>query len=213
MCNFRTAIAAAIALVFLSACSESPSKPAGETAPAKGSEKPAVASPVTGTTAYYKMYESAYKWSPDIVLLYLAPRDVAGFSNSGGKAEIWEANFASPSKREQHMFSYAVAAHPPDVSKGVSIGHAIPWGGMTHDVMAINKPSFKIDSDAAFNTASADAKDWLAKNSGAKMSHFQLGNSNNFPAPVWYVQWGDAKKGYAVYVNATTGEAMKKLRK
>jgi hypothetical protein len=210
MCKVRTAIALAIALVFLSACSESPSKPAGEAT--KPAEQPA-AGPVTAIPAYYKMYESAYKWSPDIVLLYLAPKDPAAFTDSGGKAEVWEANFASASKREQHMFTYAVAAHPPDISKGVSVGHAIPWGGATREVMAIDKALVKVDSDAAFNTAAADAKEWLAKNSGAKMSHFQLGNSGNFPAPVWYVQWGDAKKGYAVYVNATTGEAMKKLRK
>ena len=111
------------------------------------------------------------------------------------------------------MFTYAVAAHPPDITQGVSVGHGVPWGGQTRDVMPIEKALFKVDSDAAFTTASADAKEWLAKNAGKKMSHFQLGNSYNFPAPVWYVQWGDVKQGYAVYVNATTGEAMKKLRK
>jgi len=213
MCKFRTAIALAIALAFLTACSQPPSKPAGSEATApKAAEKP-VAGPVAGIPAYYKMYESAYRWSPDIVLLYLAPKDPAAFTDSGGKAEVWEANFASPSKHEQHIFTYAVVAHPPDISQGVSVGHGVPWGGVTREVMAIDKASVKVDSDAAFTTASADAKEWLTKNAGTKMSHFQLGNSSNFPAPVWYVQWGDVKKGYAAYVNATTGEVMKKLRK
>ena len=37
-----------------------------------------------------------------------------------------------------------------------------------------------------------------------------LGKAARFPAPVWYIQWGTAKSGYAVYVNATTGEVISK---
>jgi hypothetical protein len=35
-----------------------------------------------------------------------------------------------------------------------------------------------------------------------------LGKQARFPGPAWYVLWGDTKLGYAVYVNATTGEIM-----
>jgi len=203
-------IAAAIVIVFLSACSQSPSNPAANVSAVKASE-PASTAPVTAKTAYWQMYTLAYKWAPDQVLLRLQPKDVPGFTGGAGKAEIWEGTFASPAKHEVRLITYAVAAHPPDVYQGVSVGNAIPWGGVTRDVMPVDKALFNVDSDAAYTAASGDADAWLKKNPDKKMSSFQLGNGYNFPAPVWYVVWGDRKSGgYAAYVNATTGKVMKK---
>ena len=204
------AIASAIAILLLSACSETPSNStAGNSSTMKASEATSSA-PVAAIAAYWKMYESAYKWAPDEVLLRLEPKDAAAFTKEGGKADIWEATFASPSKHECRQFLYAVTAHPPDIYQGVNVGHAIPWGGVTRDVMPIEKLQFTIDSDAAFTTATDDAKAWLKKNPDKKLSNFQLGNGYSFPAPVWYVMWGDKKSGYVAYVNATTGKVMKK---
>jgi len=210
MRKLSVAVALATILLFLSACSQSPSKPGAEGNTVQASE-PSSSGPVTGKAAYWKMYESAYRWAPDLVLLGLQPKNAS--SVIAGKAELWEATFASPRKREVRLFSYAAVAHPPDVRQGVSVGNAIPWGGMTRDVMPIEKDAFKIDSDAAYAAGAADAGDWLKKNQDKKLSSLQLGNSYNFPAPVWYLVWGDRKSGgYAVYVNATTGQVMKKTK-
>jgi hypothetical protein len=37
----------------------------------------------------------------------------------------------------------------------------------------------------------------------------ELHSAYVFQAPVWYLQWGDKKLGYAAYVNATTGKPLK----
>ena len=210
MTKLIAVIATAIAMLVLFACSETPSTSAGNNSASAKANEAASTAPVPAIAAYWKMYESAYKWAPDQVLLRLEPKDVSAFTTGGGKADIWEATFASPSKHECRQLLYAVTAHPPDIYKGVNVGHAIPWSGVTRDVMPIEKAQFTIDSDAAFNTATDDAAAWLKKNPDKKLSNFQLGNGYSFPAPVWYVMWGDKKAGHVAYVNATTGKVMKK---
>jgi hypothetical protein len=193
-----------------SGCAQS-SKPAGgEANKAKASEPANPSQLVTAKTALGSMYMSAFKWSRDVMLLGLAPKEIPGIENGAGKAAMWEATYASPSQHAYHVYSYAIAAHPPDIYKGVTIGKAVPWAGVTREVMAVDSSAFKVDSDAAYTAAAADAAAWLKKNPGAKLSRFQLGNSYHYPTPVWYVMWGDAKSGYIAIVSATTGIVLKK---
>jgi hypothetical protein len=210
MTKVSAAIATAIAIIFLSACSETPKTSSAKSDSAAKASETANSGPVTAIAAYWQMYPVVYKWAPDEVLLRLQPRDVPAFTDGNGKAGIWEATFASPSKHEVRQLIYATAAVPPDIYQGVNVGHAIPWSGVSRDVMPIEKAQFTVDSDAAWNTASDDAKTWLKKNPGKKLSNFQLGDGYSFPAPVWFVMWGDKKIGYVAYVNATTGKVMKK---
>ena len=210
MTKVSAAIASAIVIVLLSACSQTPTNSTGGNSSATKASETANTGPVTAIAAYWKMYESAYKWAPDEVLLRLEPKDVPAFTDGGGKAGIWEATFASPSKHEYRQFLYATAAQPPDIYQGVNVGHAIPWGGVSRDAMPVEKSQFTVDSDAAFSTATDDAKAWLKKNPDKKLADFQLGNGYSFPAPVWFVMWGDKKAGYVAYVNASTGKLMKK---
>jgi len=206
--SMRLCLASAltVAILLLGSCSQS-TQP---TSAAKAAEASSASEPVTAKTAYWEMYKLAYKWTPDFVVLRMVPKEIPGVKNDGGKAALWEGTFASPSRKEYRVFSYAVVAHSPDIYKGVTVGNTIPWGGVTRDVMPVSMSSVNIDSDAAYNTATADAASWLKKNGDKSLSSFQLGNGYSFPAPVWYFMWGDKKLGYAVFVNATTGKVMKK---
>ena len=205
----KTLLATALtaAILFLSACSET-SNPASSNVPVAKASEPAV--PVTAKKAYTPLYESAYKWAPDVVLLRLVPKNMPGYENDGGKAALWDATFASPSQHTYRVFTYAIAARSPDIYEGVTIGRAIPWGGVNRDAMPIEPSAFAVDSDAAYAAATAEAAAWLKKNPGKKLSEFTLGYGYSFPAPVWYLKWGDQKAGYLAYVNATTGKVMKK---
>jgi hypothetical protein len=212
--RWATGLTAAIFLsslvLLLSGCSQ-PSKPVGgDTTTATASEPSNPSEPVTAKTALLPMYSSAYKWAHDVVLLRLTPKDVPGVEKGAGKAAVWEATYASSSQHACHVYTYAVAAQPPDIYKGVTVGSAIPWAGITRDVLPIESSAFNVDSDAAYTAAAADAAAWLKKNPGVKLSRFQLGNGYSFPAPVWYVMWGDKKLGYVAFVNATTGKVIKK---
>jgi hypothetical protein len=90
------------------------------------------------------------------------------------------------------------------------VGRALPWNGITRDVMEVKLSEFKLDSDAAYQAAAADAAAWLKKNPDKKLSTFELGNAYRFPEPVWFLMWGDKKSGYSAFVNATSGAVLKK---
>ena len=201
------AVAAFFAVLLLTSCSQAP-----KNTMASGKAEPdttnGAGGPVSGKTAFWEMYKSAHAWAPDLTPLSLESKAMPGAKNDAGKAEMWSATFGSLSKHEARTFSYAVAAHPPDIARGITVGRALPWGGPSRDAMPFISDDFKIDSDAAYKAAYTKAAAWVEKHPD-KQATLTLGNASRFPAPVWYVFWGDKKMGYAVYVNAKTGAVIK----
>jgi hypothetical protein len=201
-------VSAIAGAVLISAGCSQPTKPSGDdTTATKEAAAPVV--PVTAKTALWPMYTSARNWATDIVILKITNKEVAGFKNEAGKAAMWEVTFASPSRQEYRVYSYAIAAQPPDIYKGVVVGRGMPWSGPTRDAMPIPLSDFNVDSDTAYNTAATDAAPWLKKNPEKTLSAFELWNNYRFQAPVWFLKWGDKKSGYIAFVNATTGKLVK----
>jgi len=204
-------LSAAIAgLLGLVACSSEPAA----TAPKMDSEKmekkaPAgPPEPVTAKTAFYAMYTPAHAWAPDLLALSLVSGDVQGVKNADGKFGYWTAVFASPSLHAARTYTYSVADQLPTIQKGVKAEGTESWAGPTQAQMTFQNSDFTIDSDAAYKIAADKAGDWL-KEHADKQASFTLGAAHRFPSPVWYIIWGDAKSGYAVYLSATTGSIMK----
>lgn len=193
----------AIVLLLMTACSEPPKT---ETS---GNANSSPSGPVPGKTAFWPMYKAAYSWAKDVVPLKLESKDFAGIKNEGGNAGMWTATFASPQKHQVVLISYAVASHAPDISKGVSVGNPIPWGGPSRDVMPFQTSDLATDSDAAYKAALPQAEPWLKSHPDKQVSFLMGNNPARFSSPVWYVLWGDSKSGYAVFVNARTGEVIK----
>jgi len=168
--------------------------------------------PISGKNAFWAMYKSAYSWSNDAMALKLESKSLPGIRNEAGKAALWTATFGSPRKREIVEISYAVVAQPPELAKGVNVGHPIFWAGPSRDVMPFQGSDIVIDSDSAYNTAAAQAQSWLKTHPDKQVS-FLLGyNSTAFTRPVWYVMWGDRKSGYRAFVNTKTGELAKAIK-
>jgi hypothetical protein len=186
-------------LLLMASCSEAPST---TTAAAQSS---AAAAPVSGKTAFWAMYKSAYSWSNDIVPLKLESKDLPGVKNDGGDAGMWSATFGSYNRHQAIVITYAVAAHPPEIYKGNNISNPVPWGGPAKDVMPFQSSDLQVDSDAAYKTALAQADAWLKKHPDKEASLLMGNNPTRFSTPVWYVQWGDNKSGYFVFVNTKTG--------
>jgi hypothetical protein len=199
--DFR-ALSVFAVVFFFTSCSEAP-KAALKTE--SGTEKlSSPAGPVSGKAAFWEMYKSAHAWSADKVPISLESRTAPG----EGKAAVWIATFGSPGKREARKFTYSVAAQPPDISKGITVGNALTWNGPTRDAMPFQTSEFSVDSDAAYRTALGQAQPWVKKHPD-KQASLALGNTAQFDGPVWYVLWGDRKFGYAVYVSAKTGQIIK----
>jgi hypothetical protein len=200
-------VAVAAAALALAACSSAP-QPAATTAP-EATKAPEPAGPVAGKTAFYAIYKPARTWAIDMVALSLSSGELPGFKNEDGKAALWTAIFVSPSMRQARHFTYAIA-DAGAIQKGVTAGVAETWSGATKNVMPFQNSDFTVDSDTAFKTAAGKAADWLKDHADKKVT-MTLGSASRFPAPVWYVMWGDAKSGgYAQYVNAASGELVTK---
>jgi hypothetical protein len=205
--NFFRAVFAAAVISFLTACSEAPQPPSTE---AKKAEEPKKAvEPVAAQTAFFEMYKPARTWAKDLLPLTLASNEVPGFRNADGKAAMWTAVFVSPSRREARTFFYSIADAGTTIHKGVMVGGAQSWTGSTPKSQPFQITEFAVNSDTAYKTAFGKGEAWLKKHPGMNASMF-LGKAARFPAPVWYVQWGTAKSGYAAFVNATTGEVLSK---
>lgn len=202
---------AAFALTFAGLLSVgcSPSTPPATTPAATPAASTATAPTVVAAKdPFWAMYKSAHEWAPDVVAIRISQRDLQGYKNEAGKAGLWEAAFGSPSLHKYRIYTYAVADAAPSVFKGVTAGMPRVWGGETRDAMAIDLTVFNVDSDAAYQAASASAAGWLKSNPGKELTALELGQTYKFSGPVWYSQWGTKAAGYSVLVDATTGKPL-----
>lgn len=207
---FRAVLA--VAVVGLAACSSEPAKTTEVKTDTEAAKKPAgPPEPVTGKTAFYEMYTPAHAWAPDLQPLSLRSGEVAGVKNADGKAGFWTAVFGSPSQHAARTYTYSVADQLPNITKGVKAEGTETWSGPTANLMTFQTSDFTIDSDAAYKIAAEKAAAWLKEGENAQKSvTLSLGAAERFPAPVWYVLFGDTKSGFFSYINATTGNVITK---
>ena len=209
MVSLRQVAVSAVAVLFLSGCSNS-SNSTPSPQPAATTQATAAPEIVTGKTAFWEMYKTAHAWASDAEPIRLSMKEVPGYKNEGGKAGMWEAVFGSSSLGSYRTFTYSIADAPPSISKGVAAGLALPWAGATRDAMPIDTSMFSVDSDAAYAAAAADAAEVLKKQPKLVVTEFDAGDTYKFSTPVWYILWGTKKAGYAVIVDASTGKVLKK---
>ena len=192
-------------LLVFTACSSAPTTaPSAEKADLEA--KTAPVAPVPGKTAYWEMYTEARKWATDLMPLSLESKDIPGFTNEDGKAAMWNATFVSASQKEMRVFTYAIAAHAPDIYKGVTIGKPLPWNG-SREVAPFSMSQVQIDSDAALKSAAAEAAAWL-KQHPEKDPEISLKELTRYQLPTWIVFWGNDKVGYRAFVNGVDGKPM-----
>ena len=198
----------AAAVLLLSACSQAP-KTTENTSSSSDTTPAAPTGPVPAKTAFWEMYKPARQWATDLLPLTVVSKEIPGMKNEDGKAAMWQVTFASASRQEARTFTYAVAAHSPDIYKGVTIGNSLPWAGPTRQLIPFQISEYAVDSDAAFKTATTQAADWLKTHPG-ETATMTLQDTARFPGPVWYILWGSAKSGYQALVSASTGTALGK---
>lgn len=190
--------------LLLNSCS-----PAPKTAEATSTEAaaPAVVAPVSGKTAYWEMYAAARNWSKDAMPLEVQSKEIPGVENDGGKAAMWTAMFASASKSEARVFTYAIESKKPDIYKGVIIGRPLTWNGPSRDMLPFQMSQVSVDSEGAYAAAEKDAGAWLKEHPGEHPS-FTLRSIAKYNVPTWAVLFGDNKKGYRSLVNGIDGTSI-----
>ena len=122
---------------------------------------------------------------------------------------MWTAEFVSDSQKERRTFTYAVAAHPPDVYKGVIIGKPLPWNG-SRDIVPFGMGQVTVDSDAALKAATTDAAKFL-KEHPEKNPTISLKELARYQGvPTWIIFWGNDKLGFRSFISGIDGKPMEK---
>jgi hypothetical protein len=161
----------------------------------------------TGRVAFQKMYLSARGWSGDATPFRLQSQHTADDPTSQGKAGLWRASFASPSRRMMKMFIWSGLVGPDAPEQGVSFTTEDSWNASNTSTHAFNFDFLKTDSDKAFAVAEENGGSKLTKKDPKQPVFFVLDWDNAKNLLLWHVIYGtsqdDAKLRIAV--NASTG--------
>lgn len=201
----KAGVVAVTAAMLLASCtSEAPKKAAKEP------EKPA--EPVGGRYAFYQAYISARTWATDLEILRVRNLPMENVPAAPGKAAVWEVTFVSPSKQRAKSYTYSVIEQEP-IHKGVFGGPESGYSGPQGQASAFPIAALKIDTPAAWETAAAQSKEYMAKNPDKPIT-FLLEKTPRHPQPAWRVIWGTspATSNYSIYVDAATGAYLERMR-
>ncbi len=196
---------AGVLFLLLAACSETP------TETKKEPEKPP--EPATGQSALFKMYQVARTWAPDAQVLKMNSIVLSEVPDvPRGRAAAWQATFTSDSHNQARTYTYSIVESAGNLHKGVFAGQPEAWSGAHGVSSPFLMAAVKVDTDAAYQTALAQAGDYDKKNPGKPIS-FTIEKITRFPDPVWRVIWGESvgTSNFSVYVDASTGAFQEKM--
>jgi hypothetical protein len=193
----------------MTACSDTSTK-----AKPKEPEKPA--EPVTGQSAFWKMYQVALRtWAQDaqpLTLRSFAIPEIKAMPEQG-KYPVWEAIFVSQSRALSRTFTYSVIEAGGNLHKDVFGQVAEAWSGPRGQQKPWPIQAFKVDTDKAYQVAAEESKEYIKKNP-EKPVNFLLEMTPRHPDLAWRVIWGESvgTSNYSVYVDASTGKFLEKMR-
>src|SRR6516165_7885487 len=199
------------ALALLVSCS-SKNKTA-TTAPEPPAAKPAVKQPQydTGRTAFQRMFLAARLWAPDLKPFRLQSQFTADAPTAEGKAGLWRASFASPSKRAMKMFVWSGLVGPDAPEQGVSFSAEDSWSPSNTSTQPFDIAFLKVDSDKAYEVAQKNGGEKLTKKDPKQPVIFQLAWDPAKNQLIWHVLYGDnpSEAKLRIAVNATSGEFLR----
>ena len=204
----RTAILfLTIVTLLFAACSGTPPAAEKKAEPAKPPE------PVSGQSAFYKMYSVARGWAPDVQGLQLRSLPLQEVKSEVGKAGAWEATFVSLSGGRSRVYTYSVVEAGGNLHKDVFAGPEEAYSGPRGQNQPFPASAVKIDSDKAYEIALQHGADYAKKNPNMPIS-FVLEWTRRYPLPAWRVVWGEsvASSGFSVFVDSGTGNYLATMR-
>lgn len=197
-------------LALLAACSSGnkqaadlESKPAAKPAP--------VAQYETGRNAFQKMYVSAHGWAADAKPFRLQSQWTADAPTGDGKAGLWRASFASPSKRAMKSFIWSGLVGPDAPEQGISFSAEDSYNPSNTSTQVFDIAFLKIDSEKALEVAQQHGGEKLTKKDPKQPVLFSLDWDARKNQLVWHVIYGESLDGAKlnVAINATSGEFLR----
>lgn len=190
-----------LSLGWMVGCSSEPSKPAEKPQP-KGPEL------VTGRVAFQKLYIAARGWARDAQPYRLQSQITTDSTGKDGKADLWQASFASPAQRGVKPYTWSGTDAGDAPSRGVNPGNEDTYSPSNASTQIFDMQFLKIDSDKAFEEAQKHGGDKLLEKSPDTPVLYVLDWTPSTNELIWHVIYGtnrDIAK-LKVAVNATTGE-------
>jgi len=196
-----------VALALLVSCS--PEKKAESQPASQPAAKPAVkeAQFETGRTAFQKMFLAARLWAPDVRPFRLQSQFTADAPTAEGKAGLWRASFASPSKRMMKLFAWSGLVGPDAPEQGISFSAEDSWSPSNSSTVPFDIAFLKVDSDKAYEVAQKNGGDKLTKRDPKQPVIFQLAWDASKNQLVWHVLYGEnpTETKLRIAVDATSG--------
>jgi hypothetical protein len=175
--------------------------------------KPTVKQPQyeTGRTAFQRMFLAARLWAPDIKPFRLQSQFTADAPTTEGKAGLWRASFASPSKRAMKMFVWSELVGPDAPEQGVSFSAEDSWSPSNTSTQPFDIAFLKVDSDKAYEVAQKNGGEKLTKKNPKQPVTFLLTWDSGKNQLVWHVLYGDnpSEAKLRIAVDATSGEFLR----
>jgi len=191
-------------------CSSEPQKPAAENKPSV--TKPAFQSSYeTGREALQRMYIAARSWSVDVKPYRLESQPTSDSNGQDGKAGIWQAGFASPSKRELKLFSWSGIKADDAPEPGINSRPADTYNPANPSTQIFDIAFLKIDSAQAFEVAQKHGGDKIIKKTPCTPIFYDLEWDGRKNSLYWRVLYGELRNDpkLAVDVDASTGAFIK----
>ena len=196
-----------VALALLVSCS--PEKKAESQPASQPAAKPAAkeAQFETGRTAFQKMFLAARLWAPDVRPFRLQSQFTADAPTAEGKAGLWRASFASPSKRMMKLFAWSGLVGPDAPEQGISFSAEDSWSTSNSSTVPFDIAFLKVDSDKAYEVAQKNGGDKLTKRDPKQPVIFQLAWDASKNQLVWHVLYGEnpTETKLRIAVDATSG--------
>src|SRR5664279_478338 len=196
-----------LALVLMVSCSSE--KKSGTEAPAQSAAKPAAkeAQYDTGRTAFQRMYLAARGWAPDVRPFRLQSQFTADAPTAEGKAGLWRASFASPSRRMMKLFAWSGLVGPDAPEQGITFSAEDSWSPTNSSTQPFEIAFLKVDSDQAYEVAQKNGGDKLTKKEPKQPVTFVLSWDSAKNQLVWHVIYGDnpTDATLRIAIDATSG--------
>jgi hypothetical protein len=160
---------------------------------------------LTGREAFQKLYITARGWSSDAQPFILESSAIKDANGQGGKAAIWRAAFASPSRRMQERFQWSGATGPDAPEPGVSHGTEDGYSPTNSSTQVFDMARVQIDSDTAFKVAQQHGGEKLLKSKSDTPVTYRLQWDPRKQELYWRVAYGRSSDNpdLAVDVNAS----------
>ena len=130
-------------------------------------------------------------WAPDAQPVRLQSQTIKGIPGSDGKAAVWRAVFASPSKGSLKPFLWSGANSDDAPSPGVSPGNEDTYNPRNVSTKIVQPGAMRNDSDHAFEVAQEHGgKALLTKNPDLPVQYELSGDADRGQL-TWFVSYGE----------------------